>query len=114
MKKRSKIKAAARACRRAAPAISRVMVTIPGGMHDAALEKLMQNIERWRAKGGTLPIPNVPGLRVAAWDEKGNEIRIDCMSAGLRDVQTEIRALHAMIDDRLSIVVGLIARMLRG
>lgn len=77
MKKRSKIKAA-RARRKAAAAIERVMVTIPGGMERGEVEALMERIDRWRGQGGgILCLPNVPGLRVAAWDEKGRTIKID-------------------------------------
>lgn len=102
MKKRSKIKAAARARRRAAAKIDRVMVTVPGEMHSGELEQLMQAIERWRAKGGTLPVPDIPGLRVAAWDEKGHEIRIDCAPAALCDARADVQALHALIDELLA------------
>lgn len=77
MKKRSKINAA-RARRKAAAAIERVMVTIPGGMENEEVEALMERIDRWRGQGGgVLRLPDVPGLRVAAWDEKGRTIEID-------------------------------------
>lgn len=77
MKKRSKIKAA-RARRKAAAAIERVMVTIPGGMKSEEVDALMYRIDRWRGQGGgILLLPDVPGLRVAAWDEKGRSIEID-------------------------------------
>lgn len=102
MKKRSKIKAAARARRRAAAKIDRVMVTVPGEMNSGELEQLMQTIARWRAKGGTLPVPDIPGLRVAAWDEKGHEIRIDCTPAALYDARAEVQSLHALIDELLA------------